>query len=195
MAVSALLFDLDGTLWNSRPWLEAVFVNRLRQSGELVSARLLANVSPITLAREVGVTRNQLVRACADCADELQLYPEVAETLEDFHRRATPMSVATSLARDMVDTVIDFHNLRSFFSVVVTPTRPAQTKADSIRLALDAMALRPTPNTFYVGDTIVDARAADSVGLPFVWASYGYGSAKPENTAIVLDRFSQLLEL
>ena len=48
-------------------------------------------------------------------------------------------------------------------------------------------------NTVYIGDTQGDYQAATAAGLPFIWATYGFGV--PESYIAKVDHFPQLLEI
>lgn len=186
MAAAALLFDLDGTLWDSRPWVAHVFVTRCGKRQDIVASRLASDVSPVTLARDLAIPRATFVRACSDCARDLKLYDGVIDTLNALTRRRMRMGVVTSLARDVATAMLSGHDLTRYFEVLVTPTRPAQAKATSLRQALSQMGLLPDRRIYYVGDKEADAQAANGTGLSFAWAAYGYGNSEPAGTAVIL---------
>ena len=45
----------------------------------------------------------------------------------------------------------------------------------------------------YIGDTQGDYKATVEAGIPFIWASYGFGN--PDGYTIKIDRFEDLLKL
>lgn len=73
MAARALLFDLDGTVWDSFPWYAAVMKECVGVAD--TEARLRAGESLITFARARGVSRDRLFRACGATGTPLHLYP------------------------------------------------------------------------------------------------------------------------
>ena len=63
-------------------------------------------------------------------------------------------------------------------------------KGDTIRAL---MAKHGISSAVYIGDTQGDSEAAGKAGIPFIWASYGFGT--PERWDGKIDRFSDLARL
>jgi len=64
------------------------------------------------------------------------------------------------------------------------------TKSENIKLVMERSSLE---HPVYVGDTLGDQQAAKGAGVPFVYATYGFGTA--DQFDYQLDRFDQLLNL
>ena len=66
-------------------------------------------------------------------------------------------------------------------------------KAQNIRLICDRNGLKAP---VYVGDTVWDAEACEAAGVPFIYASYGFGELEDTSRAYrVIRSFSDLLKL
>ena len=65
-----------------------------------------------------------------------------------------------------------------------------KNKDENIRLVVERNHLK---HPVYVGDTQGDCDAAASAGVPFVFASYGFGQA--DHADAVIHSFDELLEL
>ena len=63
-------------------------------------------------------------------------------------------------------------------------------KADNILLMRDKHNLI---NPVYIGDTKMDAESCKKAGVPFVFASYGFG--KVEDYAAIIESPAELLEI
>ena len=64
-------------------------------------------------------------------------------------------------------------------------------KDGNIRLMVERHALRAP---LYIGDTAGDMKAAHAAGVPFAWATYGFGRGV-EKPDFVLDNITDLLKL
>lgn len=68
--------------------------------------------------------------------------------------------------------------------------RTGKAKAENIQLLMARNGIR---TAVYVGDTQGDADASAQAGIPFIWASYGFGSASRYMQKI--DSFSDLIDI
>ena len=196
MAADALLFDLDGTLCDSRPWYVAMLTKHGAEP-RVVAARLAAHVSIVALARELNISLNRFAATCREGIAELELYPWVHETLLHLNAQGKPLGLVTSLARTLADVVLEGKGLQPYFGAVVTPLRgmPAKPHPASLLRGLEQLELRAHPDIYYVGDRAPDAAAATAAGISFAWASYGYGDDAPPGTAVVLTSFQEVVRL
>ena len=96
MAATALLFDLDGTVWDSYPWYGAALAAPLASSPEIVVARLKAGENVVALAGSAGIRNTRFTRLCRSSSSELRLYAGVDETFIELERRAAPLGVVTN---------------------------------------------------------------------------------------------------
>lgn len=197
MAAAALLFDLDGTLCDSRPWYVGVFADGHGADRALVAKRLAEGCPPVRLADELRISRTQLLRTCVEAADALRIYPGVHDTLDALVRRGTPLGLATGGSGKFARLVLDRHDLTEYFGAVVTPGwgTPAKPHPALVNQTLTAMGLRASRAMYYVGDTANDGGAAHAAGVSFAWASYGYGDECPPPAAIALSEFSDVRAL
>lgn len=197
MAATAFLFDLDGTLCDSRSWYVRVFADGHGADRALVASRLAEGYPPVLLADALHISRARLLRTCVEAAEALQLYPGVHQTLEALVRRGTPLGLATGGAGKFARLVLDRHDLADFFGAIVTPGwgTPAKPHPALLNQALTAMGLTASGAIYYVGDTANDGGAAQAAGLSFAWASYGYGDQCPRLATAVLREFGDVCAL
>lgn len=196
MAASAILFDLDGTIWDSIPWYAAVLSNGEDTRAADLEHELRNGGSIITIAGRRGLSKAALVRASRRRIDELQLFPGVRDTLNALGTRAVPMGIVTSLAGDLAAAMMEGTSLDHRFQTVVHPGICRFGKASGVPLqrALSHMGIAASPEVFYVGDRADDAQCASASGVSFAWASYGYGE-QPAGDSTILRNFHEVLEL
>lgn len=196
MARAPFLFDLDGTLCDSRPWYAQVLgACGARRTDAL--RQLQEGSTPFGLAEALGISRGRFMDSCAEAIEGLPLFPGVTETLETLVTREVPLGLVTNLAPRLVNLVLEGHHLQDFFRTVVPGRRgvPPKPHPASLRRALRHLDVRPSEEIFYAGDTDDDGRAACAAGISFAWVSYGYGTERPASAAATLHRFADVLDL
>jgi HAD superfamily hydrolase (TIGR01509 family) len=196
MAARALLFDVDGTLWDSYPWYADLLAGLSGQAREAFVKELFAGTSVVTLAKRCGVTDGRFRLACRRCVGQLRLYAGVRETLMQLMRRGTPCAVVTSLPGRIVGPLLESLDLTEHFPVIVHAgtVRPLKPNPAPLRTAARQMDVDDLRDVFYVGDGAKDAEAASRAGMRFAWAAYGYGGDCPHD-AVVLRAFDEVLAL
>lgn len=199
MSATALLFDLDGTLWDSWPWFARILSGLAGGDPALLEQRLASGTSIVQLTGECGVAQSRFAREASTTSDTLPLYDGALRTLDALATREVPMAVVSNLPGRLVAPMTERTGLAGFFDTVVTP-RPfngirSKPAAQGVHAALRAMSLPAGPDIWFVGDGTVDARAADNAGVSFAWASYGYEPERPAGTDRLLTRLSDVLEL
>lgn len=176
MAVTAVLIDLDGTLWDSAPWIaslvaagdpdrERSLTEGLRNpSGGFRSASLLkARYSPARFAEE-----------CRTTGHLLSLYEGSQQVLKTLYERI-PLGIVTSLPAWMVRPMLLATGLSETFVVVQGAQwgMPPKPHPAGLQRALSVLETSPV-DALYVGDTEADEQAAMRAGVAFLWAEWGY---------------------
>ena len=190
MAVVAL-FDLDGTLADSAPSI-ALALNRLREDRGLTPlpvARVRPWISRGAPAL-VGAALDLGTRADADdvavfraiyaslpgSADDL--YPGIAAALARLREAGAVLGVCTNKPQRLSEKLLAESGIARHFATVVGGDAATRAKPHPahLRQTLAAMRCEGLPFAF-VGDSSVDADAAEAAGARFLWASWGYADA------------------
>ncbi len=188
MAAAAVVVDLDGTVWDSGPWYDALASATGRVAPEgLTAARLM---------RKVGYTKGAFAKACVGAQPPLRLYPGVASALEQLARRGIALGVVTNLPGWMAQPMLAASGLAPVLRTVVDygVTRRHKPQPDPLLEACRRIGCLPD-RAWYVGDHPDDATAAASAGMPFAWASWGYTSTAPSTARRVLKSPSEIRTL
>jgi len=193
MAAEALLFDLDGTIWDSYPCYAAALSleSELTEHAAIRSLRSGDNV--IGLVRGAGLTPSRFLRLCLGSIGKMRLFPDVIDVLQALERRGTPLGVVTNLPKWLIEPILFNLGITRFFSAQAFAAR--KPNPGSLRNALAAMHRRPHCGVYYIGDMPADAAAGMAAGVSFAWASYGYGPECPPSTKVVLANFAEVLSL
>jgi phosphoglycolate phosphatase len=186
-----VVFDLDGTLADSAPSI-ALALNRLRENRGLAPwpvARFRPWVSRgasalVGAALDLGTPAGagdvaafrEIYAALPASADDL--YPGIAEALAQLHGAGAVMGVCTNKPQRLSEKVLAESGIAHRFVTVVGGDAVAQAKPhpSHLRQTLAAMRCEGRPFAF-VGDSSVDADAAEAAGARFLWASWGYADA------------------
>lgn len=188
MTPSGIIFDLDGTLTDSKPGLLASLRHMHEAVGWPVPAepQLLEWLGPplVTVLAEAGRSPAEIDRAMlafrARQAEgglvDSSLYPGVEALLADLSAAGMPLAVATHKMQFDADTVIDHYGLRPHLRGVHgrIADEVGHSKASVIARAADSIGL-PAAELVMVGDRVNDIASAHELGMPSIGVAYGYG--------------------
>lgn len=186
----AVLLDLDGTLADSRPGIEACFRHMLAELGHDPSV-----VGDVTWAvgPPIGQSVGMLLAKFGDERVDLGLatyraryttvgiyecsaYPGVHEMLAALTDAGRVLSVATSKRRDFAERVVDYLDIRKYLPRVygALPGGGLDAKQDLLAEILRVEGY-DTANTVMVGDRLHDIHAAQANTLRSIGVLWGYG--------------------
>lgn len=207
MNYESLIFDIDGTLWDSRALvaegynlqlkdegLEHLFVNA--QQLKALFGKVMTEIADVIFAEIPLPERYALMERCMarenrylqenPCAIG---YPGVKETLirlAESHR----LFIVSNSQRGYPELCIRKLGLGSCITACLCFGDTGTSKGKTIRALMQRHNIR---SCAYIGDTQGDYEATLEAGIPFIWASYGFGV--PEGYGAKIDRISDLLTL
>lgn len=207
MNVEALIFDIDGTLWDSRALVAEGYNLQLRAEGygELcVSAetlrplfgKVMTEIADAILAAVPPPERYALMARCMETENRYLAenpckvgYDGVPGTLAALSRGCRLFIVSNSQC-GYPELCIGKLGLAPYISGHLCFGDTGTGKGATVRTLMARYAIR---SAAYVGDTQGDLAAAREAGIPFVFAAYGFGTAEGYDAKI--DRFPDLLNL
>ncbi|WP_341302110.1 HAD family hydrolase [Lysinibacillus sp. FSL H8-0500] len=206
MSIDSIIFDLDGTLWDSRKtvaksWTKVVQESPLGKGSvteEDLSKTMGLQIKEIAAMLFHYLNEQQQLELILACCQQEQidllreggiLYPQLEETLVALSARFR-MFIVSNCQEGYIETFYDYHQLGKYFLDFENPGRTGLSKGENIQLIMERNNIK---NAVYVGDTNGDMLAAQFAGIPFVYASYGFG--QPEQYDYVIERPSDLLTL
>lgn len=207
MRYDGILFDLDGTLWDScRPVAESWNLTMERLFGRpggfrAEDIRAIMGMTEAQIAAALfGTCGAEAAAVCRRCLLEEvvylrthggELYPGIEALLRELAGRV-PLFIVSNCQTGYIESFLEVTGLRGCFTATRCEGDSGLSKAENIRLLCRDYALaRPV----YVGDTAMDERAAAEADCPFIHASYGFGAAEaPEAAAGSADELLALLK-
>lgn len=206
MRPDALIFDLDGTLWDTTGTCAGAWNRVLARLGIAHHAITPEDVRAVTgMPHRAGIRRAfpDLAEATVDAlaaetADEDnraiaayggRLYPGVRETLPVLRARL-PLFIVSNCQRGYIETFYDWSGLGDAFVDHECWGNTGETKSANLAALVRRNRLRAP---LFVGDTDGDREAADDNGIRFVHATWGFGTATRCDHRV--ERFAELASL
>ena len=207
MEFESLIFDIDGTLWDSRAMvaegyniqLRAEGLHHLQVSAEDLTPLFgkvkedLANALFALLPEEA---RGALINRCMDSEREYMAamdcaigFPGVKETLEILAKKYR-LFIVSNCEQGYPELCMKKLGIAHLIQGHLCYGDTGTPKGETI---LRLMGAHGITSACYIGDTQGDATAAAFAGLPFVFCAYGFGQVDAYWKKI--DAFEDLLTL
>ena len=207
MTYESLIFDIDGTLWDSRELVAQGYNIQLRAEGlekycvtaqdlKPLFGRVMTEIADALFPFLPEGERYGLMERCM--ATENQFlhdnpchigYPKVAQTIHALSKKHRLFIVSNS-QRGYPDLCIEKLGLDEDIRGHLCFGDTGTSKGKTIRALMERYHIE---NCAYVGDTQGDYEATLEAGIPFIWAAYGFGT--PAGFDARIDAFSDLLTL
>jgi len=185
-----LIFDLDGTLTDSKPGILGCLVKTLEERGLPVPASLEGFIGPPVEewvayllpegTREDHAALARDYRACYDREgwSNNAVYPGVRAMLEALKEAEFPLYVCTSKHEHFAVRILDRFELGPLFSAIYGDKieYASHRKADLLARVLAERGLN-ADTAWMIGDRSFDFEAARANGVRSLAAGWGYGSA------------------
>lgn len=188
-----LIFDMDGTLWDSSKNVAASWNEKLRLMGvdypeitqeDLMRVMgltmdkvadgifsLLPQEKRLELLEEVSVYENEYI-----LRHGAELYPELEETLKILSEKYG-LYIVSNCQSGYIEAFLDHYGFRKYFTDIECYGNNLKQKGDNIALIAERNSLG---KAWYVGDIQGDYDAASHAGTGFIHAAYGFGTIKQQ---------------
>ncbi len=191
MKYDAVILDVDGTLWNSTPLVAKAWTAAAKKCGldRVITEEMLHGLFGKTMheiANELmpNATEEEKEKVLLACLEEENHviaeddsdinYPGVTETIKELSK-SVPVCIVSNCQSGYIELFIEKSGLQEYITDIECYGNNGKPKDENIKLLVERNHfLSPV----YVGDTIMDEEACDKAGVPFIFASYGFGEAK-----------------
>ncbi|MCY3626643.1 MAG: HAD family hydrolase [Gammaproteobacteria bacterium] len=201
MQQTSFIFDLDGTIWDSRPWFEKAICHLSTATAATITREFASEGNFVRVANNLGIKPLQLIRlATKGTVGTVLRYDGVKSTLAKLQSQEVLLGIASNLPGNLARAHLSATDLLQYFDekYIGTPRRgiPSKPNPRGINELIRRMNQQYVPETYWlIGDAISDAEAAIAAEVKFIWASYGYTKEEPPKTSRAFKRFDELLEL
>lgn len=186
MKFDAILFDLDGTLWE-------VLDRTYETTKETTTKYNLKKVTKETISKCMGMNKKECSKhyfpelneeeAIRLMNENLQLnvqriqeyggnvYNGVEETLKIL-KHNYKLGIVSNCGAGYIEAFLKTSKLEEYFDDFIAASKLQITKAEAIK---EIMKRNNIKNAIYVGDTEKDKEAANGAEIEFIYAKYGFG--------------------
>ena len=187
----AVIFDMDGTIWDAVDQAVIAWDAVMRKAGheEGMSHERMQGMMGKTIQQfakelfpELEYERAlMIVNECLfDETDIIRdngaaLYGDVKEVFEKIHDKGYDVAIVSNCQAGYIEAFLDYYDMNDVVDDYEENGRTGLYKADNLKLLIERNGYK---EYFYVGDTQGDMDACREAGVPFVWASYGFGTAE-----------------
>ena len=207
MNYETLIFDIDGTLWDSRQLVAEGYNIQLEKEGlqhlavtaedlRPLFGKVMTEIADVILASIDPAERYDLMERCMKTendylfANECKIgYPKVKETLGELARKYRLFIVSNSQC-GYPELCIDKLGLGDYIQGHMCFGDTGTSKGKTIRTLMEKYDIT---SCIYIGDTQGDLEACREAGIPFIFAAYGLGHADSWDAKI--DSIEELLNM
>ena len=204
--MDSIIFDVDGTIWDSTKSVADSWNKAIRESSDLD-----LTLEPVSLSRVFGKTMTEIADALFPaletdkrmklldiCFDEENryledhpgiLYPGVTETIKSLALKY-PLYIVSNCQCGYIEVMLRTTGLEPYIKDHLCFGETQVSKGETILMLMEKNGLR---SPVYVGDTQGDADSCKTAGIPFIFAEYGFGNVPDAGTRI--RTFSELAEM
>lgn len=186
----AIIFDLDGTLWDATGQASQIW-NRVFERHPELAIRLTQSDIGLCMGKtmeEIGamlfpdLDRSSQKAIMDECGNEeilylrehgAVLYDGVRETIA-LLKRGYALYIVSNCQDGYVHSFLSAHAFEDDFKDIEMSGRTGKSKGENIRLLMERNRVA---RAVYVGDTLGDEDAARYAEIPFIHAAYGFGKA------------------
>ncbi len=201
--MDGIIFDIDGTLWDSTPEVAGAWNEALHENTDIKMV-----LTPEILRKEFGKPLKEILEDLfPEEGDEVReqiagylyryendrvrnapchLYEGMKETIRELSKTYR-LFIVSNCQAGYPEAFLENTGLGECFEAHLCPGDTGLFKADNLRKIVEDYHLE---SPVYVGDTAGDALACKMAGVPMIYAAYGFGQvAEPE---AVIHNFFQL---
>lgn len=198
-----LIFDMDGTLWDSsenvaKSWSKIVKdegYNRkeiTRENIMGVMGKTMTEIADILFSDIEENERLKLLEKCCRFENSFLeknggvLYPNLEETLKILQKKYD-LYIVSNCQSGYIEAFLKYYGFEKYFKDTECYGNNLKSKGENIALLAQRNNLE---KAYYVGDIQGDYDSTKEAGLDFIHAAYGFGVIKEE--VLELESFDKL---
>lgn len=192
-----LIFDMDGTLWDSaegvaNSWTEVVAreteLDRVitKEDIQAVMGLNMDKIADIMFPELNKADRKELLKKCGDNENDYLrehggiLYPDLLETMKELKKKYH-LYIVSNCQSGYIEAFLSHYHFEELFDAILCYGDNDQDKAYNIRKMAEDNGL---DKAYYIGDIQADYVSSTAAGVPFIYASYGFGKMEQPTESI-----------
>ena len=203
MTEKGVIFDLDGTLWDSsesvaNSWNQAIATYdniKYKMTAKAMKGfmgKTIDEIAALFFADFSEETRRDIINKCMMYEQSYIekhggiLFPNVEETLEALASKYR-LFIVSNCQEGYIEAFLEYHKMKKYFADFENAGRTGKSKDENIKLVIDRNSLK---SSVYIGDTMGDYSAAKLARIPFIHVKYGFGEIN--EPVLYVDRVSEI---
>lgn len=187
--MDSIIFDVDGTLWDSTDVVARAWTQYLREKEHMeieitsqklmtLFGQLLPDIAKALFPDLSEEEQLRVIDACCQAEHEAllkecaPLYEDLEQTLQKLSAEY-PLFIVSNCQAGYIEVFLQATGFSKYFKGHLCPGDTGMAKAENITRIVDDYHLN---SPVYVGDTMGDYEACRKAGVPFIFASYGFGN-------------------
>lgn len=200
-----ILFDLDGTLWDSSAEVVAAWNQCMREQVHRPEqftlddmhnfmGRTLEAIAAMMFPALPQAEQLRIIRLCTAAEHEYllthfpRLYPDECDIMRQLAKDYA-LGIVSNCQSGYIEIYLGQIGFADAFSDIECAGNTGLSKGQNIRLVMERQGIT---DCIYLGDTQGDADAAKEAGIPFIHAAYGFG--RVDACAAAIDDIRRLPE-
>lgn len=194
MKKNAIIFDVDGTLWDScqavaNAW-NTVFdrhkeLNNKRITLSEVKSFMGKTPEEIFTALFPDLEEQKRMQIAEECGkqEEIEIVNHGGKLFDNLEKTLQILSqkydlyIVSNCQKGYIEAFFEYHKLGKYFKDYENSGRTGKPKGENIKLIIRRNDIK---KVFYIGDTQGDYNATKIAEIPFLYAKYGFGTVNAD---------------
>lgn len=181
----AIIFDLDGTLWDTTKEVAKVW----NEIGKIYNL----NIEDNQIKSIMGLTKKEIIqylfnddielgeKFIEDCQNKEneylsqfggRIYKNTVKAIKMIYEDHK-LFIVSNCQAGYIEAFLDYYELRKYFTDYESSGNTGENKETNIKMIMQRNNIE---DAIYVGDTIKDYVSAKRNNIKFIWAKYGFGN-------------------